>query len=395
MKLSAPTVALWVFWISVGMVAYAYFVYPAVLFVMYATAQIWSDLRYLLTRHNRRASSLGGDVPGVTFLVPAYNEEAHLPEKIENLRQTAYPREKLQIVFVSDGSTDLTNEILSRVRDQNIEVVILPQRQGKPSALNVGVARARHDLLVFSDASTSFAPDAVDKLARHFADSSVGGVCGALRFRASSESQQTEGVYWKFENLLRLMEARLGATLTASGAIYALRRQAYYPLAPDTVLDDFVVPMNARNAGYRIVYDPEAVATEVAPRTVGGEFTRRVRLASGSFDALRDFARIRLDSVTVFAFLSHKVCRWIVPFFLIALLVSNVFLRGFIYRIMLMGQILFYCWAGFGFFLRRRISHIRYALLGYFLLAMNLAFLVGFCRFLAGRKDVIWQRVNS
>ena len=156
-------------------------------------------------------------------------------------------------------------------------------------------------------------------------------------------------MYWKFETLLRLMEARLGATLTASGAIYALRRQAYYPLAPDTVLDDFVVPMNARNAGYRIVYDPEAIATEVAPRTVGGEFTRRVRLASGSFDALRDFARIRLDGVTVFAFLSHKVCRWIVPFFLITLLVSNVFLRGFIYRIMLMGQILFYIVGGFWF----------------------------------------------
>jgi cellulose synthase/poly-beta-1,6-N-acetylglucosamine synthase-like glycosyltransferase len=394
MKLPAH-IALWVFWISAGMVAYAYFLYPVVLFVMYAVAQLLSDVRYLLTRRDRRAGSRKGDVPAVTFLVPAYNEEAHLLEKIENLGQTDYPREKLQIVFVSDGSTDLTNQILSRVQNPQVEVVILPRRQGKPSALNVAVARARHDLLVFSDASTSFAPDAVEKLARHFTDSTVGAVCGALRFRASSESQQTEGVYWKFENLLRLMEARLGATLTASGAIYALRRQAYFPLAPDTVLDDFVIPMNARNAGYRVLYDPEAVATEVAPHTVGGEFTRRVRLASGSFAALRDFARIRLDGVTVFAFLSHKVCRWIVPFFLIALLISNVFLRGPVYRIMLIGQILFYLWAGFGFFLRRRISHIRYALLGYFLLAMNLAFLVGFCRFVNGRKDVIWQRVNS
>ena len=126
MKLLAP-IALWVFWISVGMVAYAYFVYPAVLFVMYATAQILSDVRYLLTRQNRRAGSSRGDLPGVTFLVPAYNEEAHLPEKIENLRQTGYPREKLQIVFVSDGSTDLTNEILSRVQDPR-------SRGGDPAA---------------------------------------------------------------------------------------------------------------------------------------------------------------------------------------------------------------------------------------------------------------------
>jgi len=388
-------IALYVFWISASMVAYAYFVYPALLFVLYVLAQLGSDVSYLLTRRDRRVSSRKANLPDISLLIPAHNEEAHLLEKIENLRQTDYPKEKLQIVFVSDGSTDLTNRILSGVEDQNMEVVILPERRGKPLALNEAVARARHDVLVFSDASTFFAPDAIEKLARHFADATVGCVCGALKFRSSAESEQTEGVYWKFENLLRLMEARLGATLTASGAIYGLRHQAYRPLTSDVVLDDFVVPMTARNLGYRVLYDPEAIGIEVAPGTVGGEFARRVRLANGSFGALKDLARIRLDAITTFAFFSHKVSRWFVPFFLLTLLVSNVFLGGFIYRVILMAQILFYLWASLGFFLRRRISHIRYALLGYFLCAMNLAFLVGFCRFLTGRKDVMWQRVSS
>jgi len=153
--------------------------------------------------------------------------------------------------------------------------------------------------------------------------------------------------------------------------------------------------MNARNAGFRIVYDPEATATEVAPSSVGGEFARRIRLASGSFHSLSDFLRIRLDTVTRFAFTSHKLCRWIVPFFLITLFVSNCFLSSTFYRVLLVSQALFYVWAGAGFFFQRPMRRIRYGLLGYFIFAMNLAFLIGFCRFLTGRKDVMWQRVSS
>lgn len=141
----------------------------------------------------------------------------------------------MQILVVSDGSTDATNEILKNIPDPNVEVIFLPQRSGKATALNQGVLRARHEILVLSDASTLFAPDAVRNLARHFTDPSVGAVCGALRFHASSESQQTEGLYWKYESMIRLMEGRLGATLTASGAVYALRRKAYLPLDSKTI----------------------------------------------------------------------------------------------------------------------------------------------------------------
>ncbi|MFZ0432396.1 MAG: glycosyltransferase family 2 protein [Candidatus Acidiferrales bacterium] len=385
-----------VFWISFGLIVYTYFVYPVILFVCYALAQLRTDLRYLLSRMDRRVSSLvDGDLPGVTFVIPAYNEEKHLRQKITNLQEIDYPGERLQIIFVSDGSTDSTNEILASVSNGSFEVVKLAQRGGKANALNEAVTRARHDILVFSDASTLFAPDAVRKLVRHFADRSVGVVCGALRFQASSESRQTEGVYWKYESILRLMEGRLGTTLTASGAVYALRREAYIPLAPGTVLDDFVTPVNARKQGYRVLYDPEAVALDFAPSSVKGEFARRVRLAVGSFRSLGDFLRAPLPGFTRFAFISHKLMRWVVPILLVALLFANIFLlRQHFYQALLLLQVIFYAWAAAGFLFQEQMRRVRFGGIGYFILAMNLAFLVGLYRCLIGRKEATWQRVS-
>src|SRR5437899_19822 len=249
------------------------------------------------------------------------------------------PSGRLEVIFVSDGSTDATNAILRAAGDPRIRCIYLPTRGGKSSALNQAVAKAHDEILIFSDAATRFAADAVQKLARHFADPRVGAVCGSLDFEASPESRQTEGVYWKYESMLRLMEARLGATLTASGAIYALRRKCYLPLATDAVIEDFVIPMNARRLGYEVVYDPEAVATDFAAASVRGEFTRRVRLAVGSFRNISELIRTPLPSFTRLAFFSHKLLRWVVPILLIGMFVSNALLWDKpLYRIAFTGQ---------------------------------------------------------
>jgi cellulose synthase/poly-beta-1,6-N-acetylglucosamine synthase-like glycosyltransferase len=384
------------FWLSLSLIVYTYFVYPAVLFVAYSVVQLCSDWRYLIDRRSRRVPALDDDtVPEVSFLIPAYNEEAHLLQKINNLREMDYPRQKMQILFVSDGSTDATNEILKALPDPNIEMIFLPHRSGKATALNQAVLRARHEILVFSDASTLFARDALRKLARHFADAGVGAVCGALRFQASSESQQTEGVYWEYESMIRLMEGRLGATLTASGAVYALRRKAYRPLDPRTVLDDFVIPMNARWGGYRVLYDPEAIATDYAPESIKGEFTRRVRLATGSFASLMFLLRVPMGGFGRFAFVSHKLLRWILPILLCILLISNICLTRYpAYAVFGLLQLSFYLWAGLGYLLRERMQGVQFVLLPYFLLAMNVAFLVGLFRCLTKQEEVIWQRVS-
>jgi cellulose synthase/poly-beta-1,6-N-acetylglucosamine synthase-like glycosyltransferase len=388
--------AQWVFWISVSLVLYSYFLYPLLLFVIYSLEQIRRDLNYLPSRRDRRVGEPAlAQFPGITFVIAAHNEGKYICEKLANIRELEYPRERLQVVLVSDGSTDATNEFLSAAADDEIEVILLPFRGGKANALNTGVARAKHDILVFSDAATLFAPDALTKLIRHFSNPSVGVVCGFLRFRSSAESQQTEGVYWKYETVIRLMEARLGATLTASGAIYALRRECFRPLTPDVVIEDFVVPMRARQLGYSVVCDPEAIALEYAAPTVSGEFTRRVRLAGGSFRAMKELVGIRLNPITSLALASHKLLRWVVPFLLILAFVSNVFLiTSRFYLAVFICQVACYLWGCLGFKFRAQLRHVRFGLVGYFWLAMNLAFLVGFWRFLFGRHGSPWQRVD-
>jgi len=383
-----------IFWLSLFLITYTYFIYPVFLFFLYSLLQLWRDWRYLAGRRDRRVAPLDDDAVEISFLIPAYNEEAHLLEKIKNLRVMDYPRQKMQILIVSDGSTDGTNEILKNIPDPNIEVILLPQRSGKATALNQAALRARHEILVFSDASTLFAPDTVRNLMRHFTDPSVGVVCGALQFHASSESQQTEGIYWKYESMIRLMEGRLGATLTASGAVYALRRKAYLPLDSKTILDDFVIPMNARREGYRVVYDPEAIATDYAPEGIEGEFTRRVRLATGSFTSLMHLLRVPMGGFGRFAFVSHKLLRWILPLVLCTLLISNAALfRHPAYATFGLLQLFFYSWAGIGYLLRKHTGRMKFVLLPYFMLAMNFAFLVGLFRSFS-KHGVIWQRVN-
>jgi biofilm PGA synthesis N-glycosyltransferase PgaC len=383
-----------VFWISLLLVAHTYLLYPAVLFVAYGVAQLRRDCRYLARGADRRCRELlDHELPAVSLIIPAHNEEEVLPAKLANLAELDYPADRLEVVFVSDGSSDRTNEILQRAERPRFRLVELPWRGGKSSALNHGVAAASHEIIVFSDASTLFAPDAVRKLVRHFGAPQVGVVCGTLGFQGNAEFQRTEGLYWRYEKTLRVMESRLGATLTASGAIYALRRAAWRALTPDVMIDDFVVPFAARGLGYRVVFDPEAGATEAAEESVAHEFARRVRLAVGSFRALSQLARVRLDPFTSLAFFSHKLLRWVLPFVMIALLVSSAALwdRPF-YRTVLSIQLLFYAWAAAGYLFRDRMAPLRYGLIAYFLLAINLAFLVGFVRFLSGRQEVKWKR---
>jgi cellulose synthase/poly-beta-1,6-N-acetylglucosamine synthase-like glycosyltransferase len=385
-----------VFWACGLLVAHTYLLYPVFLFATSSVVQLWRDWQYLRSRRDqRRVHREPAEVPSVSLIIPAHNEERHLPDKLANLRALDYPKEQLHIVFVSDGSTDGTNALLDGVAGGNIQVVYLPTRGGKASALNEAVARAKHPILVFSDAATLFAPDAMKKLVRHFADPCVGVVCGALQFQAGAESRQTEGVYWRYESMLRLMESRLGVTLTASGAIYAMRRECFLPLPADALVEDLVVSMNARKLGFQVLYEPEAKATDFAPATVAGEFARRVRIATGSFRALGQLAAIPLGPLTGFAFFSHKLLRWILPFPLMGMLVTSAgLLDSPLYRSLFLAQVLFYVWAAVGFLFRREIREVRYALIAYYLLAIHLAFFIGFLHFLSRRKETSWRQAG-
>jgi cellulose synthase/poly-beta-1,6-N-acetylglucosamine synthase-like glycosyltransferase len=386
-----------VFWACALLVSYTYILYPAILLLAYALAQARSDLAYLAggRRDRRTQTPASASLPGISFIVPARNEEKCLEAKLRNIEELDYPAEKMEVVMVSDGSTDRTAEILQSVNDPRFRILLLERREGKANALNRGVALASREILVFSDAATIFAPSSVQKMVRHFTDPRVGAVCGALQFRNAGESAATEGVYWKYESMMRLMEARLGATLNASGAIYAVRADCFTPLPPSTILDDLMIPMNVRKHGRAILYDPEAVAMESAPETVSGEFARRVRIATGSFRALPELLRNPPRGFTLLAFLSHKLLRWVLPFVLIALALSNLLLLHLpFYRFVCVAQAAFYCCGLAGMVLRERLLRIRFALLPYFLLAMNFAFLVGFFKSLTDRKEAVWAQTS-
>ncbi len=383
------------FWTACALIFYTYAGYPIVLFLASSAAELHGAWRRLLGSGAAPPEAAEQELPAVSIVVAAHNEEDQLPGLIESLRQLHYPRERLEVIVVSDGSSDGTNDYLRGLQDPWIHSLLLPQRKGKANALNHGVAEARHALLLFTDASTRLLPDTLRRMMRHFQDARVGVVCGALRFQHHAGSARTEGVYWSYECLLRLMEGRLGATLTASGALYALRKICFPRLSETAWIEDFLVPLHARRSGYEVVYDPEALALELPAATVQGEFTRRVRLAIGSFRALGILLGARLDGITRWALISHKLLRWCVPFLLLLALASNLMLwplapyRGFLFL-----QLGAYLWAGVGSLANRTARRFRGAQAMYFFCAMNAAFLWGFLLFLRDRGATAWQQVR-
>jgi cellulose synthase/poly-beta-1,6-N-acetylglucosamine synthase-like glycosyltransferase len=366
-------------------------------FAVSATAIVWSYGIYPLLlafvpckREDQPHEPV--DWPSVSVLISVYNEEKHIVSRIENLLALDYPHDKLEILIGSDGSTDRTNELVRSFPDAHVKLNAFEQRGGKPSVLNRLVPQARSELLVFSDANAMFGSDALRKLARHFANPQIGGVCGRLVLHGDG-SETGEGPYWKLETYLKTRESALDSCLGANGAIYAIRKSCWPRIPDNTFVDDFVIGMRVREAGHRLIYDTEAAATEELPRSVGHEMTRRIRIGAGDFQALclcrssllpwRGFYSI--------AFWSHKVLRWFAPFLMIAALVSNVALVSHpLFAVLLALQLTFYGLALFGAFIRRRKIALFSA--PYYFVTINMALLFGFFRFITGTQQAAWKR---
>jgi cellulose synthase/poly-beta-1,6-N-acetylglucosamine synthase-like glycosyltransferase len=367
-----------VFCVSAGVIVYSYAIYPLLL--------------ALVPVRRREPLAEPGEWPFVSILVSLYNEEKHITQRIENLLALDYPRDKLEILIGSDGSTDRTNELVRRFSDTRVQLHEFEQRGGKPRVLNRLVPQARGKVIVFSDANAMFAPDALCKLVRHFSDSRIGGVCGRLVFHGG-KSETDETLYWKLETYLKIRESALDSCLGANGAIYAIRKSCWPSIPDNTFVDDFVIGMRVREQGARVVYDREAVATEELPQSVGHEMTRRIRIGAGDFQALFLCWRSLLPwrGFYSLAFWSHKVLRWLAPFFMIAALISNIVLlpRPF-FTVVLSLQLGFYTLAIVGG-LRLGRKTIYFSAPYYFLM-INLALLLGFFRFITGTQQATWKR---
>jgi cellulose synthase/poly-beta-1,6-N-acetylglucosamine synthase-like glycosyltransferase len=303
----------WTFWISLGLIGYCYFLYPL--------------LVLLLARLFPRPVTKGAAAPRVTVVVPAYNEEEIIRRKIENTLGLDYPREKLDIVVISDGSTDGTVRIASEYATRGVAVIDFPERRGKVRALLDAEPRIHCDVIVFSDASGMLRPDSLREMIANFADPDVGCVCGYYRSPGLEEGGgHGELLYWDYEFSIKKAQSRRGTLLGATGAMYAVRRGLFVPPRPDTINDDFVIPSLVVLRGYRSVLEEKAVVDDYDPHM--GNFKSRVRVSAGNWQQLFYLKGLLSPARPGLAwqFLSHKVIRMVIPILLILILVAALVL---------------------------------------------------------------------
>jgi len=300
-----------------------------VVFWVSAVAVIWPHIVYPLSLLliPGRTHRTGTRLPGVSLVVSAFNEEQVIGEKVENALKLDYPRELLDIIVVSDASSDSTDAIVSRFAAQGVRLLRLEARLGKSAGVNRAVCDARGEVVVFSDANSMYAPNAVRRLVRHFADPEVGYVVGSQRYTADPGSAaDSESLYWTFESWLKTQESRVGSVVGGDGAIYAIRAAYFEPLRADDI-SDFTLPLRIVVRGFRGVFDPDAICFERPAGCFESEFRRKVRIVTRSVRSiLRVPQALNPLIVGVFAYelASHKVVRWLAPAFLIALAVSTM-----------------------------------------------------------------------
>lgn len=364
------------FWLCFSLIAYAYVGY---------VFWLWLELR--IHKQPIRKEEIR---PSVSIIIAARNEEANLSVKLENLRQLKYPADKLQIVVVSDGSTDRTVDILQQA--PGIVSVVLPEARGKAGALNEAVRQATGEILVFLDVRQSVDPNAISELVSCFADPGVGAVSGELLLEATDSASQGNalGIYWKIEKAVRKLESASGSVVGVTGAIYAIRRVLYTEIPLGTILDDVFVPMNVSRQGLRVVFQPSAIARDQLFSEKGKEFARKVRTLTGNYQLLH-LAPWLLSPANplLFRFVSHKILRLMVPLLMLVMLVASWAADRPFYRAMFWLQIGFYVLAAFGAV--NSVRRLKPIAIASTFVTLNAAAALALYNFVT-RKEKLWVR---
>lgn len=373
------------FWASWAAIVYTYVLFPLILALCVRLAGA----------KNTAVDLTEEDLPHVTMVIAAYNEEQVIAAKLANTWEIDYPAARFKIIVGSDGSDDGTSGILKRCIDSRLRAFIFPDRRGKISVLNDLMRQVDSDIVVMSDANTMYAPDAIRKMVRHFQDPKVGCVSGKLQLEQNG-GVSGEGIYWKYEGWIKRNESCLGFLIGCNGGIFATRPHLYEPLPPTTIVEDFVLSMRIIERGYLVRFEPDAHASEPPCSTASAEMTRKVRIGAGGFQALgltRSLLHPR-HGIRAFAYMGHKVIRWCVPFFITASLLTSAILavQSSLYLALLALQglgallsIIAYRVPA-GVTLPRLIRPITYFYL------MNYALFCGFFRYVFNTQKVTWDR---
>lgn len=392
-----------IFTFSVAAIAWTYVGYGVFLWVW---QRLGSRRRAALPEERPSSFGAGGveahAYPRISIVIPAYNEEAYIREKLENCLMLDWPEERREILVVSDGSDDRTVEIAREYESRGMRVLEQTQRSGKSAALNRGAAEGRGELLLFSDTSSLLSIDALRLLTRHFENPAVGAVSGTYRAieDLSDPRALSEGAYWRFETGIRHWEALVSSTLGAHGTCLMLRRECYQPLEADLINDDFVLPMRVLEAGWRVEYEPRAASIELAATSTQGEVRRRVRIMAGNWQQLgrlRSLLHPRRGLIA-FQLVSHKGLRILSPFLFLTALVSNAILAAqgpWPWFVPLAGQVVFHGLA-LAVLLRpelgRRFTVFHLVL---YIDMLNYTALRGAWRYVRGAQASRWERVDN
>ena len=381
----------WIFWLSIAAVAYHYAGYPVLLFISSTIAEAGRDLRFLLSRRSRRCRD-ASHLPSVAIIIAAFNEQEVIEAKLRNTALLHYQAGQFEVLLGLDAPTDASAERARSVSIPGLRIFEFPLRRGKLEVLRDLVQRTEADVLVFTDANTILDCECLHKLVRHFSDPRVGAVSGE-EMRFGGEGCSGESLYWRYESAVKLLENRLNCLLGANGSIYAVRRELFKPSAASLV-EDLQVPLQIRFDGYRVVYDPEAIALEDIVPSVEGQFQRRARIGAGAYQTLFQNPGYLnpLKGAPAFAFFSHRLLRLLAPFLLLAALAANFMLawRPF-YGAILACQLLFYSMAAIGCRLRFAGKAAGPFALPLQFCLMNTAYIVGLARYLTGKQALTWK----
>lgn len=377
----------WLFWISIAAILFAYGGYSLIVFALAA----------IVRRPIRRRDI----TPSVTLLITAYNEEKAIARKLEQSLDLDYPRNLLEIIVASDGSTDRTDEIVKEYAQHGVRLVRVEGRQGKTGTQNVAVSMARGEIVVFSDATTTYDREVIRKIVRNYADETVGAVSGRYEYCNPSGAPVGLGtiLFWRYENAIKAAQTMIGTITGCCGCIYSVRRSLYIPL-PREIISDLCEPLKIIEQGYRVVFEREALAFEETTSTAESEFAMRVRVISRGMHGLLYMRRLlnplRYPFVA-FQLISHKVLRWLVPAFALLALLANVVLAfdGGFYLATLLLQLVFYGAAAGALLLEGRVAYPKVLALPLYFCAVNAASIVAMIRVIRGVRAVTWETARG
>jgi len=385
------------FWILLLIVFYTFAGYAILLVVLLSFKRLFS-------RESKQENSKTAELPKVCMFMAAYNESNYVDAKVANLLELDYPKDKLQFLWITDGSDDGTPEMLKKY--PQMEIHHLPERRGKIHAMNRGMTFVDAPIVIFSDSNTILSNQAIRVIVEAFNDSSVGCVAGEKRIvdlKADGAAGSGENIYWKFESWIKLMDARLNSAVGAVGELFAIRSALFTEVESDTILDDFIISLRIAEKGYRIAYTPDAYAVETASVNVSEELKRKIRIAAGGLQTigrLRELLNPFRFGWLSFQYISHKVLRWtIAPIALFGLLFVN-FLVVFnlenqpfdFYLVFLLLQIMMYVLAFVGWLLEKRKIRFKVLFVPFYFVAMNYASIKGMLRFIKGKQSVNWEK---